>query len=94
MKFPGGEARTLKIRARLRHEDVELFPLFDGDADDAERRADTSGRKRAGVALGHDLAFARHELRTEAADGFVGGFLLEMNLPGFGDHSLLDFLHV
>jgi len=94
VKFPGSEAGALKIRARFRHKDVDLFALFERDADDAKRAADAAGSERAGVALRHDLAFPGHEFRAEVADGFVGGALFEMNLLGFLDHPLPDFAQI
>src|SRR6266581_4813142 len=94
LELPGGEARALKIWARFRNKDVQLSALLEGDADNAERRADAARGERAGVALGHDLAFTRHEFRAEAADGFVGGALFEMDLLRFFDHALLDFREV
>jgi len=74
VEFPGGEARALKVRTRFRNENVELFPLFESDADDAEGGADAGGGERAGVALRHDAAVARHEFGAEMADGFVSAF--------------------
>jgi len=90
VKFPGGEAGALKIGARFRHKDVDLFCPVRTRRDDAKRAADAAGGERAGVALRHDLAFAGHEFRAEAADGFVGSAFFEMNLLGFLDHSLPD----
>ena len=94
VEFPRGEARALQIGARFRDEDVELFALLDGDAEYAERGADAAGGESAGVALRHDLAVGGHEFRAEAADGFVGGFLFEMNLLGFFDHRCANFREV
>src|SRR6266487_2611434 len=94
VELPGGEARTLKIRASFRNKDVQLSALLEGDTDNAEGRADAACGERAGVALGHDLAFTRHEFRAVAADGFVGGALFEMDLLRFFDHALLDFREV
>src|SRR6266702_4287531 len=94
VELPGREARALKIGSSFRNKDVQLSALLEGDADNAERRADAARGERAGVALGHDLAFTRHEFRAEAADGFVGGALFEMDLLRFFDHALLDFREV
>src|SRR5580692_6572602 len=42
VKLPGSEARALQIGARFGHEDVQLFALLEGDADDAQRSADAA----------------------------------------------------
>src|SRR6266702_3469063 len=94
VELPGREARALKIGSSFRNKDVQLSALLEGDADNAERRADAARGERAGVALGHDLAFTRHEFRAVAADGSVGGALFEMNLLRFFDPALLDFREV
>ncbi len=59
VKLPGSQARSLQVRPRLRHENVQFLSLLEGDPDHAERRSDAAGGKRAGVALRHDLAFCR-----------------------------------
>src|SRR6266568_8239461 len=94
VKFPRRETCPLQIGTCFGHEDVNLSSLFECNANYAERRADAARGERAGVALGHDLAFTRHEFRAVTADGFVGGALFEMNLLRFFDHALLDFREV
>jgi hypothetical protein len=74
--------------------DVDFFPLLKGDADDAERGANARGREGSSVALRHDLAVGGHEFRAVAADGFVSGFLFQMNLLRFFDHSSANFREV
>ena len=73
---------------------MELSSLLERHANHSERRADAGGGERAGVALRHHLAFARHEFRTKTSDSLVRRFFLEMNLLGFVDHSLADFAEV
>ena len=84
----------MKIRTRLRDENMELSPLFERYANHSERRADAGSSQSAGIALRHHLAFARHEFRSKTSDGFVCRLLLEMDLPGFVGHSLPDFAEV
>ena len=40
------------------------------------------------------MTIGGHEFRAEAADGFVGGFLFQVNLLGFFDHCLANFCEV
>src|SRR5439155_1534092 len=68
---------------------MELSPLFERYANHSERRADAGSSQSAGIALRHHLAFARHEFRSKTSDGFVCRLLLEMDLPGFGDLTVI-----
>src|SRR6266404_2092700 len=94
MKLPGGEARALEIGARFRNQDVDFPSLFECDANYAESGADAAGGQGSGIALRHDLAFARHEIGAVTADGLVGRFLFEMDLLGFRDEALFDLVQV
>ncbi len=94
VQFPGGQAGALEIGPRFRHKDVEFSALFERHADDAKRGADAAGGERAGVALRHDLSFARHEFRAEPPYGFVRRFLFKMDLLRFLDHPLPDAAEV
>src|SRR4029077_1822475 len=94
VQLPGGEPSALQVRPRFRHEDVDLFPLFERHANYPKRAADAARGERAGVALRHYLSFARHEFRAEPSDGFVRSFFLKMDFPGFVDHSLPNLAEV
>src|SRR5690348_3584249 len=93
VQFPGGEAGALEIGTRLGNKNFERAAGFDGDADDAQGRADAAGGESAGVALSHDAATFRHELGAEFADGFVGGFAFAVNSKGLFDEFSADFFH-
>ena len=90
MQLPGGQACTLQIRTRLRHQHVQLLSLLDRYLNDAERCSNSARRQGSRVALRHHAAIARHELRAEAANRFVGCAFLQMHRLCFFDKRLLD----
>src|SRR5208282_6760394 len=65
VELPGRKPRTLEIRPRFRHKDVQFAALLEGYANHAERSADAGGGERARIALGHHLALFGHEFRSE-----------------------------
>ena len=86
VQFPRGEPRALQIRARLRHEHVQLVTLLDGHANHAQRRADARRGKRPGVALRHYLARGRHQFRAEPSNRFVRSSFFGVDRARFLDH--------
>ena len=69
---------------------MNLFPLLDGRANHAQRRAIASRRQRAGVAVGQHSAFARHQRRAVASHGLVRGNIFRVHALGLFHELSLD----
>ena len=82
-ELPRGEARALEQGPGFIDVDVDAAPMFVRSANDAERRADTRGRKAAGVAMSQDVVAIRQKQFTTRPDGVAErGILLEDLLGG------------
>ena len=83
--LPGGEPRALQERPRLVGDHGDALACIAGRAHDAQRRAVTGRRERAGVAVGHDARPVAHQRGAVAADGMVHLEILAMDRDRFGD---------
>ena len=67
-ELPGREPRSLQHRSCLVHIHVHPPPRLVGEVDRGERRADTAGRERPGVAMRQDRGAVGHERETGFPD--------------------------
>ena len=89
-QLPRCQTRALQERPSLVSKHLKLLPRINGSANYAQRRAVTTRRQCAGVAMGQDAAAGGKQYSAVLAHRFIGSDVFQQHTLGFLDHGLLD----